>query len=157
MKFPVIEISKEKITAKERQTEETFYHDVNVNAASDYISHAATFQERKEFIRERLPEILEGIATVNSKNDTITVRPAEEVRKAIHDDLRKKLNSWGRKLQKGTLSYDDPRFEGEQYRGTSAMFTLNGTHAMFSGPFVESLACYGGQTLHIGGVVFAHR
>lgn len=157
MLFPIIEISSRPIEPNEQIGMENLYEDANVNSASDYLSHQATPGERQKFIENELPGILEGIATVDMVKGTITVRPTEQVNIAIRADLANKLKNWEKKLKSGNLSYDDPRFDGEKYRGHSAMFTLNNSVARFSGPFAESLAYYGGKTLYIGGIVFAHR
>ena len=157
MKFPIIQILTIAVPADERMTEDDLLQDVNVAAASDYIADTATAAERKRFIEERLPEILDGVAIVNKQKGTITVRPKEEIVKAINTDLGVKLEFWNEKLKKGTLSYDDPRFDGERYRKSNAMFVFNGGTAMFSGPFVEDLTYYAGKTLYVGGIVFAHR
>ena len=157
MLFPIIEISSCPIEPNEQLNMESLYEDVNVNSASDYLSHTAKPDERQKFIENELPGILEGIATVDRVKGTITVRPTEQVNIAIRADLANKLKDWEKKLKSGKLSYDDPRFDGEKYRGHSAMFTLNDSNAQFSGPFAENIAYYGGKTLYIGGVVYAHR
>lgn len=157
MLFPIIEISSRPIEPDGRMGMKSLYEDVNVNSASDYLSHTATPMERQEFIKNELPGILEGIAAVDRLKETITIHPTQQIDIAIRADLSNKLKDWEKKLKSGKLSYDNPRFDGEKYRGHSAMFTLDNSTAQFSGPFAENLAYYGGKTLYIGGVVYAHR
>ena len=157
MKFPIIQVSVKPVTKDERITLEQLNNDVSVNVAADYLSHMAEPLERKTFIKEQLPKILDGIAIVDSEQETIKIRPDAEIRYAIRADLTNKLKSWNEKFKKGTLSYDEPSFEGHRYRNTNAMFILNKSHACFSGPFIENLMFYAGKTLYIGGIAFAHR
>lgn len=156
MHFPIIQLSTEPLSPEEFASEEYYYDDVIVEANSDYISGVMEKERRKEFIRERLPEILEGLAIVNADNETVTVLPEKDIRHSLRDALRHVLDSFEQRFREGRLSHDDVRIDAKEYNGHNALFTINGSGAYTASAFAETLACYDDRTLHVGSVVWAH-
>lgn len=155
MNYPIIQLSSSRIEEGDFLTEDLLFDDDTINDNSDYLNGNYTKGERKEFIKEHLPRIFKGIATVDAENETLTILDEKTVARTVRADLRRKKDEMNKRFKEDLLTSYHFRRAGKWFRDDENIINLDGA-SYVSALFMESCISFAGQTFHIGGIISAH-
>jgi len=158
MHFPIIELKNHRIPKDERMSDCELYDDACVNYNTDYFGDEYTDEERRDYIMDgSLQNLLEGIATVNVAEESITFFDYE----TINDTIRKQMRACLERLlytledKDKKVRPNDLMYEGRFWRDYNELFHYDGC-AHTAGSLISDAVWFAEQTLYIGAMFDAH-
>lgn len=154
MHFPIIKIEPIDL-AREDWDDYLNYEDATLNENTDYYGELYTPEERRKVIESGwLKELLEGIATIDTENETITFLDKETISKSLNRYFRERAAELLERAEQGRMRGYDFRDAGANFRGFYTLF-VDG-YGKTSLDFVEGALYYAGETKQIGNIFDAH-
>lgn len=154
MHFPIIKIEPIDL-AREDWDIDLNYEDACLDEHTDYYGEIYSADERRAVIKsDWLKELLDGIATINTKDETITFCDSQTIKNTLYDYYLQKASELFEKAGQQEISGYDFRSAGARFRDFYTLFLED--YCMTSLEFVEDAAYYAGETRQIGNIFDAH-
>lgn len=155
MHFPIIQLSEQPLEKKDWITTVSMEDDCIINRYTDYIGDRYTEEERYDMIKNHLPYLFNGIASVDIKNQTITFLSKEKIKKTLEKEVEKILDAINSYQKERGVSFFPFRYHGAHFRMCDTLLWFDGC-AYTSASFMEDAVYYEGKTLYIGAIYDAH-
>lgn len=132
------------------------FEDPTIEAFTDYYGDRYNASKREDVIKSWwLPKLFEGIATIDTENETITFLDEDTIRMTLKDYLRECVEKINERFEDGKLDFFEFREIGRHYKGADTMFYLD-DHAETSADFMEDAIYRAGKSYKIGHIFDAH-
>ena len=131
-------------------------NDACIESHTDYIGDIYNKQERNDVINSIwLSDLLDGFATLDTKEETITFLDKEKCERRFKDYLEDIAKNLYEKAQDGKLDYYDLVDIGYHYKEYWSLFVVE-TFAETSLNFIYNAQWRAGKTYRIGNIFDAH-
>ena len=154
MHFPIIVIEDIDVP-KEAFITKLDYDDRTLCENTDYYGDIHEKKVRKTIISsDWLEDFLDGIATIDVKNETITFLDKETIKENFQNYLLEAAKALCRKGREKKLSVFDFWTASRRYKDYPVLFYWG--HGLTSLDFVDDAALHAGKTFKIGNIFDAH-
>lgn len=155
MHFPII-ILEEPSTNVEDWSIDVPYDDACIREHTDYTGDMYTPAERYDVINSTwLKELLDGFATLDTEQQTITFLDKETCFKHFQSYLRETIENLHEKADAGELRGYQMYLASQEYKGFSTLFVTDG-YAQTSFDFADDAPYRAEKTYKIGNIIDAH-
>lgn len=154
MHFPIIKLEPIDVPSEDWCTDLS-YEDSVLNENTDYYGELYNDEDRRNVITsEWLEELLDGIATIDKKKETITFLDKDTIKRtlnAYYSELTSELHD---KAESGNLEAYDLRRASKKFRDDETLFYID--WGFTSLDFAEEAMYRAGETYKFGNIFDAH-
>ena len=129
--------------------------DIGIQYHADYVGDIFSNKDRKSFIKNDLPELLEGIATVDPVRETITFLSAKEIEDTVKKEIAKAVSFIQRNIAMGDKTFFNFRYAGKWFRQDYTIIWSE-LASYTSAQFIEDAKYKEGETMYIGAIYDYH-
>lgn len=151
----IVELQPYKIYKYNWVKQDVLNEDIGIQYHADYIGDCYSTRDRKAFINNDLPKLFEGIATVDTKKETITFLSEKEIEDTIKKEIAKAVSFIQRNIALGDKTFFNFRYAGRWFRQDYTIIWSD-LASYTSAQFMEDAKYKAGETLYIGAVYDYH-
>ena len=151
----IVELQPYKIYKYDWVKQDVLNEDIGIQYHTDYVDDCYSARDRKAFINNTLPELFNGIATVDTKKETITFLTEKEIEETMKKEIAYAVSFIQRNIALGDKTFFNFRYAGKWFRQDYTIIWSD-LASYTSAQFMEDAKYKAGETLYIGAIYGYH-